>query len=184
MLQIVRFQIPHQKIAERALPDGRQPILITPDSVNGIQLLGGDRHIRLQPDIAGGLHKVDGIVGVTLDVLPIVQRSGAFRESEAVCRKPLQALKRPEKNALDLSLHLLGNVRIVHTISRLLFCGQDQLTAVKTVAAVVERLQIAVGERQQAGVHPPLIALDAFAFQIHLALCGNDGFDISSSTRR
>ena len=52
------------------------------------------------------------------------------------------------------------------------------MTAVKTVAAVVEGLQIAVGERQQAGVHPPLIALDAFAFQIHLALCGNNGFDI------
>ena len=132
MLQIVRFQIPHQKIAERALPDGRQPILITPDSVNGIQLLGGDRHIRFQPDIAGGFHKVDGVVGVTLDVLPIVQRPGAFRESEAVCRKPLQALKRPEKNALDLSLHLLGNVRIVHTISRLLFCGQNTVTLKQT----------------------------------------------------
>ena len=26
MLQIVRFQIPHQKIAERALPDGCQPV--------------------------------------------------------------------------------------------------------------------------------------------------------------
>ena len=38
MLQIVRFQIPHQKIAERALPNGRQPILITPDSINGINL--------------------------------------------------------------------------------------------------------------------------------------------------
>ena len=38
MLQIVRFQIPHQKITERAMPDGCQPILITPDSINGINL--------------------------------------------------------------------------------------------------------------------------------------------------
>ena len=45
-------------------------------------------------------------------------------------------------------------------------------------------MQIAVGERQQAGVHPPLIALDAFAFQIHLALCGNNGFDIVGLLQR
>ena len=38
------------------------------DSVNGIQLLEAVTD-RFQPDIAGGFHKVDGIVGVTLDVL-------------------------------------------------------------------------------------------------------------------
>ena len=39
-------------------------------------------------------------------------------------------------------------------------------------------MQIAIGERQQAGKHPPLIALLALALQIHLALGGHDGFDI------
>ena len=95
------------------------------------------------------------------------------------CRKSAQISARDALYAAaPYQLHLLGNIRIVHTIGRLLFCGQDQLAAVKAVAAVVEGLQIAIGECQQPGIHPPLIALDAFAFQIHLALCGNDGFDI------
>ena len=39
-------------------------------------------------------------------------------------------------------------------------------------------MQIAVGERQQAGKHPALIALLALAFQINLTLGGHDGLDI------
>ena len=39
-------------------------------------------------------------------------------------------------------------------------------------------MQITVAERKQPGKHPALITLLAFAFQIHLALCGHDGFYI------
>ena len=43
---------------------------------------------------------------------------------------------------------------------------------------VIQCLQIAVAECQQTGIHPALITLLAFAFQVHLALCGHDVFYI------
>ena len=55
---------------------------------------------------------------------------------------------------------------------------------VKAITAVKEGLQVAVAERQQPGAHPSLIALLALALQIHLALGGNDGFDIVGLTQR
>ena len=45
-------------------------------------------------------------------------------------------------------------------------------------------MQITVGERQQPGKHPPLVALLAFAFQIHLALGGHDGLDVVGLPQR
>ena len=45
-------------------------------------------------------------------------------------------------------------------------------------------MQIAVAECQQSGKHPALIALLAFAFQIHLTLGGYDGLDIVGLPQR
>ena len=39
-------------------------------------------------------------------------------------------------------------------------------------------MQIAIRKRQQTRIHPALIALLAFLFQIHLVLRGNDGLDV------
>jgi len=57
------------------------------------------------------------------------------------------------------------------------------LSAVKTVAAVIQSLQIAVAECQQPGKHPALITLLSLAFQIHLALCSHNGFYIVGLTQ-
>ena len=52
------------------------------------------------------------------------------------------------------------------------------MAAIETVRAVIQSLQVAVAERQQASIHPALIALLALALQVHLPLCGHDGLDI------
>ena len=57
------------------------------------------------------------------------------------------------------------------------------MSAVKTVAAVIQSLQIAVAECQQPGKHPALITLLSLAFQIHLALCSHNGFYIVGLTQ-
>ena len=51
--------------------------------------------------------------------------------------QPLQALKCPKQDALDLGRHLLGNVRVIHTGEGLVLGGQDELTAIETVRAVI-----------------------------------------------
>ena len=101
-----------------------------------------------------------------------------FGEKTGHLDKKGRRLRMSPKDALDLCCHLLGNVRVVHTGQGLVLGGQDELAAVETVRAVIQCLQIAVAERQQAGVHPALIALLALALQVHLPLCGHDGLNI------
>ena len=124
------------------------------------------------------IQKIIDIVVVPFDCFPVFSGAVTFGELEVVCGQPLQSLKSPEQDALHLGFHLLGKVGIIHTASRLFFCSQHQLAAVKSVAPVKQRLQISVGEGQQPGAHPSLIALLALALQIHLALGGHDGLYI------
>src|SRR5699024_4639780 len=102
----------------------------------------------------------------------------ALCEFEVVRYQPPQTLICPKEDALYLGLHLLRKIWIVFPVRWLRLGGENELTAVKAIAAVKKRLQIAVGKGQQPGGHPSLIALLAFTLQIHLALGGNDGFYI------
>ena len=54
---------------------------------------------------------------VTKAIQDVYKRQGAltFREFEIVGNQTLQSLKRPEENALHLSFHLLGEVRVIHS---------------------------------------------------------------------
>ena len=76
------------------------------------KLLGADGRIRFQPDIALGFQKIEHIVVVPLDGLPIFSGPLALGELEVVGHQPLQSRKSPEKDALDFHFHFLGQVGI------------------------------------------------------------------------
>ncbi len=70
---------------------------------------------------------------------------------------------------------LFRDVRVIHAAGRPFSRCQDELAAVEPVAAVVERLQVAVAEGQKPRGHPSLVALSALFLQIHLALGRDHG---------
>ena len=49
---------------------------------------------------------------------------------------------------------------------------------------IVERLQIAVGKRQESDIHLPLIALLALALQVHGHLCRDQRFEVVGGFQR
>ena len=97
---------------------------------------------RLQADVALGFEEIEHIVVVPLHQFPVALGMVALGELKAVLHQPLQALKGPQQDTLDLCRHLLGNVRVVHTGQRLLFGGQDKLSAVETVRFWEEALYL------------------------------------------
>ena len=133
---------------------------------------------KLEPDIVLGLHEVIEVVVVPLDQLPVLPGSIALGELEAVPDKALQPLKGPQENPFGLSGHLLGDVRVIHPVSRLVLGGKNQLPTVEAVASIIQGLQVSIAEGQQPSIHPPLVALFAFPFQVHLALGGDNGLDV------
>ena len=178
VFQIVAALAGNQGFAEAAGFQGRQIVLGAVNLVRLIQLFGTGGHIGFQANISVRIQKIIDIVIFPFDCLPVFSGAVTFGKFEVVGGQPLQSLKNPQQNALHLGFHLLGKVRIIHTASRFFFRGQHQLAAVKAIAPVKQRLQIPVGEGQQPGAHPSLIALLALALQIHFALGGDDGFHI------
>ena len=142
--------------------------------------MGADTGIRLEPDIVLGLHEVKEVVVVPLDQLPVLPGSVALGELEAILEQTLQALKSPQENPFGLGGHLLGDVRVVHRSAGLSLGGQDQLPTVEAITSVIQGLQVSVAECQQPGIHPALVALLAFPLQVHLALGGDNRFDVIS----
>ena len=96
-----------------------------------------DGAVRLQPDIALGFQKIKDIVIISLHCLPVIPCALAFREFEVVGNKPLQTLKRPQEDTLDLRFHFFGKIRIIYPPRRLFLGGQYKLSAIKSVAPVI-----------------------------------------------
>ena len=57
----------------------------------------------------------DSIVVVPLHQFPVALGTVTLDELKTNLHQPLQALKCPQQDALDLCRHLLGNVRVIHT---------------------------------------------------------------------
>ena len=178
MLQVVLFQVGNHSVAEAPGFQRHQVVLLTPHLINDVEVLGTDAGIRLEPDIVLGLHEVKEVVVVPLDQLPVLPGSVALGELEAILDQTLQALKSPQENPFGLGGHLLGDIRAIHPVGGLVLGGEDQLPPVETIASVIQGLQISIAEGQKSGVHPALVALLAFPFQVHLALGGDNGLDV------
>ena len=74
-----------------------------------------------------------------------------------------------QQDAFYFGAQLISKVWVIHTIGILGFGGQNELTAIEAITAVIQGLQVAVAEREQPGEHVPLIALLSLLLQIHLA---------------
>ena len=88
-----------------------------------------------------------------------INKSQIARELKVVGNKPLQAFKCPEENPLGFGFHLLCKIGIVGSVHGLFLGSQHKLSTVKTIATVIQGLQIAIAECHQPGEHPALIAL-------------------------
>ena len=178
MLQIEFLGIGNHGVAEAAGFQRSKRIFLAPHPIDFIEILGADGRIRFTPDVSLGIHEIKDIVVVTFDRFPVFPDTVTLRKLKVVGNKPLQAFKCPQEDTLGFSFHLLCKIRIVSSVHRLFLGGQHKLSAIKSVTAVIQGLQITVTECQQPGEHPALITLLAFTFQIHLALCCHDGFYI------
>ena len=156
----------------RAETDGRYAVagvVLAPLFINVIELLGTDGVVRLETEVALGLHEVDDIIAAALDGVHVGGGSFADREAEIVLHQPVQPFQTPQQNTLQLGTHLLHKERVVRAVSRLVFGGQDELAAEEAVRMVVQRGQRTVAETEEPGVNVPLVALDTFALQVQLA---------------
>ena len=90
----------------------------------------------------------------------------------------MQPLQAPQENALSLRRQLLCQEGVVHPVRRTVPGGQDDLPPEEAIGLVVKRRQRPVAEAEKAHIEQTLVALDAFALQIHLALGGDDGLDV------
>ena len=66
----------------------------------------------------------------------------------------------------------------LRAVGRLVFGGQDELTAKEAVRMVIQRSQRTVAETEESGVDVPLVALDTLALQVQLGFGSHDGLDI------
>ena len=153
-------------------------VVLAPLLVNVVELLGTDGVVRLEAEIALGLHEVDDIVAAALDGVHVGGGSFADREAEIVLHQPVQPFQTPEQDALQLGAHLLHKEGVVCAVGGLVLGGQDELAAKEAVRMVIQRGQRAVAETEEPGVNVPLVALDTLALQVQLGLGGHDGLDI------
>jgi len=153
-------------------------VVLTPLLINVVELLGADGVVRLETEVALGLHKVDDVVAAAFDGVHVGGGSFADREAEIVLHQPMQPFQTPQQDAFQFGAHLLHKEGIVHAVGRLVLGGQDKLAAKEAVRMVVQRSQRAVAETEEPGVDVPLVALDTFALQVQLGFGGHDGLDI------
>ena len=131
--QIIPALVGNQGITEPSGLDGVQAVLLAPHFVDLIQLFRAGAGIRLQANVTLGFEEIEHIVVVPLHQFPVALGTVTLGELKAILHQPLQALKCPQQDALDLCSHLLGNVRVVHTGQGLVLGGQNELAAVETV---------------------------------------------------
>ena len=147
-------------------------VVLAPLLINVVELLGTDGVVRLETEVALGLHKVDDIVAAALDGVHVGGGSFADREAEVVLHQPVQPFQTPEQDALQLGAHLFDKERVIHAVGGLVLGGQDELATKETVRMVIQRGQRAVAETEEPGVNVPLVALDTFALQVQLGFGG------------
>ena len=153
-------------------------VVLAPLLVNVVELLGADGVVRLEAEIALGLHEVDDIVAAALDGVHIGGGSFADREAEIVLHQPVQPFQTPEQDAFQLGAHLLHKERVVCAVGRLVLSGQDKLAAEEAVRMVIQRGQRTVAETEEPGVNVPLVTLDTLALQVQLGFGGHNGLNI------
>ena len=94
-------------------------IVLAPLLVNVVELLGADGVVRLEAEVALGLHEVDDIVAAALDGVHVGGGSFADREAEIVLHQPVQPFQTPEQDAFQLGAHLLYEEGGIRAVSRL-----------------------------------------------------------------
>ena len=95
-LKVIAAVILAQLCAET---DGRYAVtgvVLAPLLVNVVELLGTDGVVRLEAEVALGLHKVDDIVAAAFDGVHVGRGSFADREAEIVLHQPVQPFQTPE----------------------------------------------------------------------------------------
>ena len=90
----------------------------------------------------------------------------------------MQALQRPQEDALRFGAHLFSDIGIVLSVRVFLLGGEDDLSAEKTNAAVIERLQDTVTQADEAYIQITLIALLSLFLQIHRQLRCDNRLDV------
>ena len=153
-------------------------VVLAPLFINVVELLGTDGVVRLEAEVALGLHEVDDIVAAAFDGIHVGGGSFADREAKIVLHQPVQPFQTPEQDAFQLGAHLLHKERVIRAVSRLVLGGQDKLAAKETVRMVIQRGQRTIAEAEEPGVNVPLVALDTLALQVQLGFGGDDGLDI------
>ena len=113
-------------------------VVLTPLLINVVELLGTDRVVRLEAEIALGLHEVDDVVAAALDGVHVGGGSFADREAEIVLHQPVQPFQTPEQDAFQLGAHLLHEERVIRAVGGLVLGGQDELAAKEAVRMVVQ----------------------------------------------
>ena len=153
-------------------------VVVAPSCIGFIDRLGAGFAVCPKADIALGLQKLDHIVAAALDRLHIF--SGFARNAELIVvpDQPVQPLQTPEKDTLLFPQQLVHQKRIVCSACGPVFGGQHDLAAKETVGLVVQGRQRTVAEAEKAHIKLALIALNALALHVHLALRSHDGFDI------
>ena len=162
-------------------PVGRHGLLcviVAPSCIGFIDRLGTGFAVCPKADIALRLQKLNHIVAAALDRLHIFFGLGADCELIVVPDQPVQPLQTPEEDALLFPQQLVHQKRIVRSACGPVFGGQHDLTAKETVGLIVQGGERTVSEAEKAHIKLTLIALDALALHIHLALGGHNGFDI------
>ena len=153
-------------------------VVLAPQFVDFIEVLGADGVVRLEAEIALGFHEVDDIVAAALDGVHVGSSFGADREAEVILHQPVQPFQTPQQDAFQLGTHLLHKERVVCAVGRLVFGGQDELTAKEAIRMVIQRGQRTVAETEESSVDVPLVALDTLALQVQLGFGGHDGLNI------
>ena len=165
-LQVVGVAVVLQVGAEAVPGKGLQGIVLTPQPVHRVQILGGYFIIRLQPDIPLRSHELHNVVSITYSQFHILFCPGADCEFVVPRDQPPQPLQTPEEYTLLLSDQLFRQVWVIYPILFLTPCGQDDLTAEKPVTAVVKGFQGSVAEAKETDIKVALITLLSFLFQI------------------
>ena len=98
-------------------------VVLAPLLVNVVELLGADGVVRLEAEVAFGLHKVDDIVAAALDGVHVGGGSFADGKAEIVLHQPVQPFQTPEQDALQLGAHLLHKEGVIRAVSRLVLSG-------------------------------------------------------------
>ena len=177
-LHIVKTLVLRQLGADAVGRHGLLCVIVAPSRIGFVDRLGAGLAVGFEADVALGLQELDHIVAAALDRLHIFSGLTGNAELIVVPDQPVQPLQTPEKDALLFPQQLIHQKRIVCSACGPVFGGQHNLAAKETVGLVVQGGQRTVAKAEKADIELTLIALNALALHVHLALGRDDGFDI------